>query len=246
MRSVCSSAQHLFDFSSSPVHSFPSGSARSDGFLIHLGLRDGAHARQTVVQERKSGGHFDVRETVRAHLYDAKSRPSKSPYVLQIKPWLVRHERCFGRSDRDAILAGQLNVRPSEIVRPAFAFAVGRNELAPDPHADVGPRSLAPRSLGQRAQSPWAGPSAPPDRLSLAARADRATGRHLRSSKFLGAEKTSGGMPWSLRRRSTKNFSLDDICAELKQNGIQDARALFDKAAINVMGARRARWRRRG
>ena len=220
-----------------PLHAFPSCSARTDGFNIFLGLRDGSHGRDGRVQELTTpNGHFDVRATVEHHLARATSTSAI------FKPQHIVYPSEYRPIDPTRSMTALINGAPNAVltpIQPAIRHLHGLPFLLPDIHSHAPPRSLAPRPLGQPAPSPWASATAPPDRLSQAVRADRVTGRRLRLSKHLGPERTMAGMPWSIRKRTTKAFGLAQIGAELEKMGVAKGQGVkaIERGEINVAGA---------
>ena len=239
-------AQHVFDWDDAPIHSFPACSARSDGHVIHLALRDGSHVRadRVVFEHKTTSGRYDLRTTVARHL-DNEARASvgsdSTKSLAAVRPWKTKHEPSLVALDPRRPF-GPTNVTTKPI-RPSIAYCQSpcSSALLVDPGAHLPPRSLASRTVDTPASSPWTEPTPPPDRLSFAVRADQQTGRTLRRSKSTSAERTIGGMPFSLKARTTAAYGLDAVIADLQRLGgdatLADAEDNFRKGRFNAMGA---------
>ena len=234
------------DYDDAPNHAFPACSARSDGHVVHLSMRDGSHiqADRPITVRTSADGTFDIRATVARHIDDESrarsgviSNGSKS--YGDVRPWKTRHEPSFVPRDPQRPF-GPANVA-TKVVRPSIAYAQNpcSSALIPDPGAAQLARSLAPRPVGQPARSPWSEPLPPPDRLSFAVRADRATGRGLRRSKSTTAEKTAGGLPWSIKARTTDKYDLDAVSTDLGRlsgTSVDQAKENLKNGKVNMMG----------
>lgn len=218
--------------------------------MIHISLRDGSHVRtdRTVTAHTTPSGGFDVRTTVARHVDGegtARSSVIGSKSLEVIRPWNVLHQPSLVPADRSRAF-GPTNVA-SKPVRPAIAYSQSpcSNVLELDPGAHLPPRSLAARPVDTPAPSPWLEPTPPPDRLSFAVRADRLTRRSIRRSKSTAAERTVGGMPWSLKMRTTAAYGLESLVGDLARFGgggatKKEAEAKFRSGQVNMLGARSA------